>query len=156
MYFYCYDGTTEEALTRVSVIREGRKKFITKNSCTNDVDSWSCNHFKNLFIRSNGWRYPKDQETRDYILSVHGVYRPTWRHTDLMIPSQMLSQCAANFITLDAVGNPIVIPKVTITGFYMSPIVGDFNPNENYIGFAILAIKDGRVWHHDGRKRPYR
>ena len=77
-------------------------------------------------------------------------------HSQKMVDASLLKFCSKNFITLSAVGNPIVIPEITMTGFYVSPIVQTFDPTANYIGFAILAIKDGAVWHHDGRKSSYR
>ena len=74
----------------------------------------------------------------------------------LIVTTTCLKTCSENFITIRAVGNPIYIPAITMTGFYVSPIVQTFDPTANYIGFAILAIKDGTVWHHDGRKSSYR
>ena len=48
------------------------------------------------------------------------------------------------------------LPAITTCGFYVSNYVwDDFDPNKNYIGAAIMAVRDGDNWYVDGRKEPY-
>ena len=48
------------------------------------------------------------------------------------------------------------LPPITTCGFYVSNYVWpDFDPNKNYIGAAIMAVRDGNEWYVDGRKKPF-
>ena len=48
------------------------------------------------------------------------------------------------------------LPPIITCGFYVSNYVwDDFDPNKNYIGAAIMAVKQGDTWYHDGSKEPF-
>ena len=48
------------------------------------------------------------------------------------------------------------LPPITTCGFYVSSYVWEgFDPNKNYIGAAIMAVKDGNEWYVDGRKKAF-
>ena len=48
------------------------------------------------------------------------------------------------------------LPPITTCGFYVAPYVwDDFDPNKNYIGAAIMAVKDGDKWYNDARQEPF-
>ena len=47
------------------------------------------------------------------------------------------------------------LPEITIREFRIADYVWDFDPNENYIGVAIMAIKHNDKWYTDGNLNEY-
>ena len=46
-------------------------------------------------------------------------------------------------------------PTIQVSGLYVASTVHEMDPDQNYIGMVILAVRDGSTWYSDGTAAPY-
>jgi len=94
------------------------------------------------------------EDWRSKINDHYEIDRSRDMHAGLWSPDMThWEHCTEDCYTLPANKD---LPPITTCGFYVAPYVwDDFDPNKNYIGAAIMAVKDGDKWYNDGRQEPF-